>query len=101
MGYGSCGKGYKVFNMQTKRVVHMGVTRRVLRYVQGTLTYEIEYKRDNSATLTGYCDADWVRSEDGSRSTSSYAFSFGSGLFLWAYMKQNTISLSTAKAEYV
>ncbi|KAI5327801.1 hypothetical protein L3X38_027197 [Prunus dulcis] len=40
-------------------------------------------------------------SEDDSRSTSGYAFSFGSGVFSWASVKQNTVALSTAEAEYV
>lgn len=80
---------------------HMGVARRVLRYVQGTLTYGIEYKREKTATLIGYCDADWAGSEDDSRSTSGYIFSFGSGIFSWASVKQTSVALSTAEAEYV
>jgi hypothetical protein len=79
----------------------MGIARRVLRYVQGTLDYGIEYTRGKSATLIGYCDADWGGSEDDSRSTSGYAFSFGSGVFSWASVKQSTVALSTAEAEYV
>ncbi|CAL9029386.1 unnamed protein product [Prunus brigantina] len=80
---------------------HMGVARRVLRYVQGTLNYGIEYVKNKSAILIGFCDADWAGSEDDSRSTSGYAFSFGSGAFSWASVKQNTVALSTAEAEYV
>ena len=49
----------------------------------------------------GFCDADWGGSEDDSRSTSGYAFGFGSGVFSWASLKQNTVALSTAEAEYV
>jgi len=79
----------------------MGVARRVLRYVQGTLNYGIEYVKDKSAILIGFCNADWAGSEDDSRSTSSYAFSFGSGAFSWASVKQNIVALSTAEAEYV
>ena len=81
--------------------IHMGATKRVLRHVQGTLSYRIEYVRDQSTTLIGFYDADWAGSEDDSRSTSGYAFSFGSGAFSWASVKQNTVALSTAKAEYV
>ncbi|KAJ6715422.1 GAG-POL-RELATED RETROTRANSPOSON [Salix viminalis] len=80
---------------------HMGVARRVLRYVQGTLNYGIEYRKDKSTTLIGYCDADWAGNEDDSRSTSGYAFSFGSGSFSWASLKQSSVALSTAEAEYV
>jgi hypothetical protein len=69
--------------------------------VQGTLSYGIEYVRDQSATLIRFCDVDWVGSEDDSRSTSGYAFSFGSGAFSWAYVKQSTVALSTAEAKYV
>ena len=81
--------------------IHMGAAKEVLRYVQGTLIYGIEYVRNQSSTLIGFCDADWVGSEDDSRSTSGYAFSFGSGAFSWASVKQNTVALSTAEAEYV
>ncbi|CAL2235093.1 unnamed protein product [Prunus armeniaca] len=35
------------------------------------------------------------------RSTSGYAFSFGSGAFSWASVKQHSVALSTAEAEYV
>ncbi|CAL8174593.1 unnamed protein product [Prunus armeniaca] len=80
---------------------HMGVARRVLRYVQGTLNYGIEYVKDKFAILIGFYDADWAGSEDDSRSTYGYAFSFGSGAFSWAFVKQNTVALSTAEAEYV
>ncbi|KAI5312594.1 hypothetical protein L3X38_041767 [Prunus dulcis] len=89
----------RFMNSPTKR--HMGVARRVLRYVQGTLSYGIDYVRNQSATLVGFCDADWVGSEDDSRRTSGYAFSFGSGAFSWASVKQNTVALSIVEAEYV
>ncbi|CAL9018585.1 unnamed protein product [Prunus brigantina] len=80
---------------------HMGIAKRVLRYVQGTLSYGIEFTRDKNVVLIGFCDSDWAGSEDDSRSTSGYAFSFDSGIFSWASVKQNTIALSTAEAEYV
>ncbi|CAL9013344.1 unnamed protein product [Prunus brigantina] len=61
---------------------------------------ESEY-RQIAATLIGYCDSDWAGSEDDRRSTSGYAFTLGSGMFSWASIKQNTVALSTAEAEYV
>ncbi|XP_016647080.1 PREDICTED: uncharacterized mitochondrial protein AtMg00810-like [Prunus mume] len=80
---------------------HMGIAKRVLIYIQGTLSYGIEFTRDKNAILIGFCNSNWAGSEDDSRSTSGYAFSFGSGVFSWASVKQNTVALSIAKAEYV
>jgi hypothetical protein len=44
--------------MNSPTKMHMGAARRVIRYVQGTLNYDIEYVRDESATFIGFCDAD-------------------------------------------
>ncbi|XP_018505218.2 secreted RxLR effector protein 161-like [Pyrus x bretschneideri] len=80
---------------------HFGVAKRILRYVQGTINYGIEYVKDKTTILVGFCYADWARSEVDSKSTYGYAFSFGSGVFSWASVKQNTIALSIAEADYV
>ncbi|KAI5314280.1 hypothetical protein L3X38_043456 [Prunus dulcis] len=80
---------------------HLGTAKRVLRYIQGTLDFGIEFVKGKTSTLIGYCDSDWARSEDDMRSTSGYAFTLGSGMFSWASIKQNTIALSTTEAEYV
>jgi hypothetical protein len=80
---------------------HLGTAKRVLRYVKGTLDYGLEYVKGKEAVLIGYCDSDWSGSVDDSKSTSGYAFSFGSGVFAWASVKQNYVALSTAEAEYI
>ncbi|CAL9019344.1 unnamed protein product [Prunus brigantina] len=80
---------------------HMGTAKRVLRCIQGTLDYGIAYERGKEAVLIGYCDSDWSGSEDDMRSTSGYAFHLGSGVFSWASVKQSSVALSTAEAEYV
>ncbi|BBN70319.1 multidrug resistance-associated protein 9 [Prunus dulcis] len=72
---------------------HIGTAKRVLRYVQGTLEYGVEFKKGKAATLIGYCDSDWAGSEDDRRSTSGYVFTLGSGMFSWASIKQNTVAL--------
>ncbi|XP_020420286.1 uncharacterized protein LOC109949306 [Prunus persica] len=87
--------------MHSSTKKHMGIAKRVLIYIQGTLSYGIEFTRDKNVVLIGFCDSDWAGSEDDSRSTSGYAFNFGSGVFSWASVKQNTVALSTAEAEYV
>ncbi|KAI5334598.1 hypothetical protein L3X38_024731 [Prunus dulcis] len=80
---------------------HMGTAKRVLRYIQGTISYGIAYEKGKGAVLIGYCDNDWSGSEDDMRSTSGYAFNLGSGVFSWASIKQSSVALSTAEAEYM
>ncbi|CAN6720242.1 unnamed protein product [Malus baccata var. baccata] len=87
--------------MHKPTMKHMGTAKRVLRYVQGTLDFGIEYVKGKAAVLIGYCDSDWAGSLDDMKSTSGYAFSFGSGVFSWASVKQCSVALSTAEAEYV
>ncbi|KAI5343080.1 hypothetical protein L3X38_010956 [Prunus dulcis] len=80
---------------------HMGTSKRVLRYIQGTMNYRIAYEKGKGAVLIGYCDSDWSGSEDDMRSTSGYAFNLGSGVFSWASIKQSNVALSTAEDEYM
>ncbi|KAM0961159.1 hypothetical protein ACFX13_020902 [Malus domestica] len=80
---------------------HFGTAKRVLRYIKGTIDYGLEYTKGKKAMLIGYCDSDWGGSSDDSKSTSGYAFSFGSGVFSWASVKQSYVTLSTAEAEYI
>ncbi|KAM1699812.1 hypothetical protein ACFX2K_031115 [Malus domestica] len=80
---------------------HYGTAKRVLRYIKGTLDYGLEYVKGKNAMLIGFCDSDWGGSVDDSKSTSGYAFSFGSGVFSWASVKQNCVALSTAEAKYI
>ncbi|CAL2266202.1 unnamed protein product [Prunus armeniaca] len=80
---------------------HYGAAKRVLRYIHGTIDYGIEYAAGKFALLIGYYDSDWSGSEEDMKRTSGYAFSFGSGVFSWASVKQHSVALSTAEAEYV
>ncbi|KAM1079184.1 hypothetical protein ACFX2B_013776 [Malus domestica] len=85
--------------MHNPTKIHLGTAKRVLRYVQGTIDFGIKYEKGQTTILVGFCDSDWGGSEDDMRSTSGYAFTFGSGVFSWASVKQQSVALSTAEAE--
>ena len=53
------------------------------------------------ACLADNLDANWAGSVDDRKSTSSGCFYLGNNLFSWMSKKQNLVSLSTAKAEYI
>ncbi|KAK9668714.1 hypothetical protein RND81_13G080700 [Saponaria officinalis] len=81
--------------------VRMGTAKRVLRYQKGTLDFGVLYQPCSDPRLIAYSDSDWAGSVDDTKSTSGYAFTFGSGVFSWNSKKQDIVAQSTAEAEYV
>eukprot|EP00253_Pinus_taeda_P028408 PITA_28408 len=73
----------------------------IFKYLQGTQNYGLWYPRDADLTLHAYTDVDWAGSVDDRKGTSGGAFFMGSRLVSWFNKKQNSITLSTAEAEYV
>jgi len=51
--------------------------------------------------LAGYSDANWAGNANDRKSTFSGCFYVGNNLVTWMSRKQASISLSTAKAEYI
>ena len=77
--------------MQSPTLNHMGAAKKVLRYLQGTLDYEILYQPMKDSKLVGFSDSDWAGCLDDIRSTSSYVFSLGSGICSWSSKKQKIV----------
>jgi hypothetical protein len=75
---------------------HFAAAKRVLRYIQGTTSYGIRYCRNFMVKLFGFCDSDWGGCVDDMKSTSSYVFSLGSGVFSWSLKKQQLVDQSSA-----
>ncbi|WRX13679.1 Integrase [Theobroma cacao] len=87
--------------MQAPTTAHFIVAKRILRYVRGTVDYRVKYVRAESSELQGFFDNDWAGSQEDSKSTNGYCFSFGSGVFSWSSKKQETVAQSSAEAEYI
>ncbi|KAL4342059.1 hypothetical protein GQ457_08G024400 [Hibiscus cannabinus] len=81
--------------------VHLGVAKRVLRYVKSTLGEGLNYLKMDNVVLTGYFDSDWAGSLDDMKSTSLYVFNLGSGAICWSSKKQQVMAQSTTEVEYI
>ena len=57
--------------------------------------------KDSNTCLARYLDADWAGNVDDRKSTSGGCFYLGNNLVSWMSKKQNSVSLSTAEAEYI
>ncbi|KAI9164699.1 hypothetical protein LWI28_000433 [Acer negundo] len=80
---------------------HLSSVKTIIRYVNGTSNYGIWYSVDTNASLVGFSDVDWAGNCDDSKSTSAGCLFLGNNLVSWFCKKQNSISLSTAEAEYI
>ncbi|CAM8917439.1 unnamed protein product [Rhodiola kirilowii] len=80
---------------------HLLQVKRIINYVCGTVDFGIWYTKDTNPHLVGFYNADWVRNAEDQKSTYGGCFFLGNNLVSWFSKKQNSISLSTAEAEYI
>jgi hypothetical protein len=74
--------------------------KRIMRYLVYTPKFGLWYPKGPTFDLIGYSDADWAGCKIYRKSTRTCQF-LGRSLVSWASMKQNSIALSTAEAEYI
>jgi len=87
-------------HMHDPREPHLAALKRILRYVRGTLHLGLLLRPSTLTDLVVYTDADWAGCPDTRRSTSGYAVFLGDNLVSWSSKRQNTVSRSSAEAEY-
>ena len=71
---------------------HYKVAKRVLRYIKGTLDYDVQFKPNQVFKLESYFDLDWGGSLDDMKSTLRYCFTLGFGMFSWSSKKQEVVA---------
>ena len=86
--------------MHDPREPHLAALKRILNYVRGTLHLGLLLRPSSSTDLQVYTDADWAGCPDTRKSTSGYAVFLGDNLVSWSSKRHNTVSRSSAEAEY-
>ena len=86
--------------MQARRLPHYQAALHVLRYLKTQPTLGILLHHAPSFSLLAYCDADWASCSHTRKSVTGYVVFLGQTLISWKSKKQQTISLSSAEAEY-
>ncbi|XP_051211049.1 secreted RxLR effector protein 161-like [Lolium perenne] len=82
------------------RDTHWAVVKRILRYVQLTVSQGLNLCPSPARLLSAFSDADWAGDSDDRRSTGGYAIFFGGNLIAWSARKQATVSRSSTESEY-
>ena len=87
--------------MVEPRSVHWVAAKHVLRYLAGTLDFDLDYRRSKGIKLVGYTDSDWAGSVADRKSTSGCCFSLGLTAVSWFSRKHKSVALSSAEAEHM
>ena len=80
---------------------HHKITKRILKYLKGTINVGLWYPSDSKITLSGFLDCDHVACKLDRKSTSGTCYILGSSLISWNSKKQACVALSTPEAEYI
>ncbi|KAM0003587.1 putative RNA-directed DNA polymerase [Helianthus debilis subsp. tardiflorus] len=86
--------------MHEPRDPHFNFMERIIRYLQGTISYGIRIIKSAVNSLVAYSDADWGGCPDSRRSTSGYCVFLGDNPLSWSSKRQPIVSRSSAEAEY-
>ncbi|PKU87026.1 Retrovirus-related Pol polyprotein from transposon TNT 1-94 [Dendrobium catenatum] len=78
---------------------HIFMLKRLLRYIQGTLSFGIPITK-SKLTLQSFSDADWAGDPISRKSTSGYCSFLGTTLISWTVKKQHTTARSSTESEY-
>ncbi|XP_021980138.1 uncharacterized mitochondrial protein AtMg00810-like [Helianthus annuus] len=87
-------------HMHAPKTDHWNALKRIIRYIQGTISFGLTLTSHMNPALLAYTDADWAGCPDTRRSTSGYCIYLGDNLVSWSSKRQPTISRSSAEAEY-
>ncbi|XP_014632882.1 secreted RxLR effector protein 161-like [Glycine max] len=90
--------------MGNPKLSHLCATKRIMRYVKGTLDYGILFSSNCAAkkyNALGYSDSDWCGDKSDRKSTTGYVFFYGDAPILWSSKKEQVIALSSCEVEYI
>ncbi|XP_014496773.1 uncharacterized protein LOC106758354 [Vigna radiata var. radiata] len=80
--------------------LHQQAAHRILRYLKGSPGNGILLHNNNTNQLKAYSDSDWATCPESRKSITGYSIYFGNSIISWKSKKQQTVSKSSAEAEY-
>ena len=87
--------------MTNPKESHWAATKRIFKYLKGTIEHGLFYQKGKKIGLSAYSDSNYAGDLDDRRSTSGSIFMMGTAAVSWASKKQPIVSLSTTEAEYI
>lgn len=79
---------------------HWQAAKRVLRYLSGTKSCGLLYKKNCNTKIEIHTDADWANDLNDRRSYTGFCVTYANCLINWESRKQQTVAYSSTEAEY-
>ncbi|GJW20673.1 retrovirus-related pol polyprotein from transposon TNT 1-94 [Tanacetum coccineum] len=76
-------------------------SKRIFKYLRGTVNRGLWYPKDSFIALTAYADADHAGCQDTRRSTSRSMQLLGDRLVSWSSKRQKSVAISSTEVEYI
>ncbi|XP_019234410.1 PREDICTED: uncharacterized protein LOC109214903 [Nicotiana attenuata] len=86
--------------MQDPREPELKAGYHILRYLKADPNLGVFFSKNVDYTVRAYCDSDWASCPDSRKSVTGYIVLLGDSPISWKPKKRETISLSSAEAEY-
>ncbi|CAA7031042.1 unnamed protein product [Microthlaspi erraticum] len=86
--------------MKNPRIKHWEAAVRVVRYLKGSPGQGIMLSSNNDLQIKAYCDSDYNACPMTRRSLTGFMVLLGDSPIAWKTKKQDTVSFSSAEAEY-
>ncbi|KAH9651886.1 retrovirus-related pol polyprotein from transposon RE1 [Citrus sinensis] len=89
--------------LSSPTIQHWLACKKVLRYLQATITHGLYLQQGGSLEVTGlngYSDADWACDIDDRKSIGAYCIYLGNNLISWSSKKQGVVAKSSTESEY-
>jgi hypothetical protein len=87
--------------MECPTELHLQAAKRVFKYLKGTVSFGVFYKKGGFEGLNVYSDSDYAGDVEDRKSTSGYVFMLSSGVVSWSSKKQFIVILFTTKAKFI
>ena len=87
--------------LQEPRESHGNALKQVIRYLQGTLSHDLYFKRGFKTGLVGFSDSSHSADLDDGRSTAGHIFYLHECPITWCSQKQQVVALSSCEAEFM